>query len=188
MPTINLLPWREELRQKRKRDFLIAAFGAVLLGGALTFGTKFVYQSQIAAQNDRNSMLRSEIAELDRQIEEINELDAQKSRLLARMEIIDQLQRSRPEAVHLMDEAVDILPEGAYLTEFRQEGNRIELSGIAQSSTRVSVLMRNVHDSDWLKEPWLDGVQYSGSGPTREGEFSLFANQVRIADESGSAR
>ena len=93
---INLLPWREELRQKRKRDFAIAAFGAVLLGAALTFGTKFVYQSQIAAQNDRNNLLRSEIAELDRQIEEINELDAQKSRLLARMEIIDQLQRSRP--------------------------------------------------------------------------------------------
>jgi type IV pilus assembly protein PilN len=188
MPTINLLPWREALRQKRKRDFLIAAFGAVLLGGALTFGTKFVYQSRIADQNARNSLLRSEIAELDRQIEEINELDAQKSRLLARMEIIDQLQRSRPEAVHLMDEAVEILPEGAYLTQFRQEGNRIEFSGIAQSSTRVSVLMRNVHDSTWLKDPWLDGVQYSGSGPTREGEFTLFANQIRIAEEIGSAR
>jgi type IV pilus assembly protein PilN len=188
MPTINLLPWREELRQKRKRDFLIAALGAVLLGGGLTFGTKFFYQSRIDDQNARNNLLRTEIAELDRQIEEINELDAQKSRLLARMEIIDQLQRSRPEAVHLMDEAVDILPEGAHLTEFRQEGNRIEISGIAQSSTRVSVLMRNVHDSDWLKEPWLDGVQYSGSGPTREGDFTLFANQVRIADDDGSSR
>ncbi|MGD8339920.1 MAG: pilus assembly protein PilN, partial [Gammaproteobacteria bacterium] len=130
MPTINLLPWREELRQKRKREFLIAAFGAVLLGGALTFGTKFFYQSQIAAQNERNNLLRTEIAELDRQIEEINELDAQKSRLLARMEIIDQLQRSRPEAVHLMDEAVEILPEGAHLTEFRQEGSRIEITGV----------------------------------------------------------
>ena len=98
MPTINLLPWREELRQKRKRDFLIAAFGAVLLGGALTFGTKFVYQSQIAAQNDRNNLLRSEIAELDRQIEEINELDAQKSRLLARWRLSDRVQTGRQPA------------------------------------------------------------------------------------------
>jgi type IV pilus assembly protein PilN len=188
MPTINLLPWRAELRQKRKRDFMIAAVGAVLVGGAMTFGTKFFYQSLIDGQNQRNDLLRAEITELDRQIEEINELDAQKSRLLARMEIIDQLQRSRPEAVHLMDEAVEILPEGAHLTEFNQRGARIEIEGVAQSSTRVSVLMRNVHDSDWLKDPWLDGVQYSGSGPNREGAFTLFANQVRIADENGGPR
>lgn len=188
MPTINLLPWREQLRQKRKRDFMIAMFGAVLMGGALTFGTKFYYQSLITDQGARNDLLRSEITELDRQIEEINELDAQKSRLLARMEIIDQLQKSRPEAVHLVDEAVEIIPEGAYLTEFKQEGSRISISGVAQSSTRVSVLMRNVHDSAWLNEPWLDGVEYSGSGPTREGAFTLFAKQTRIADEDGVLR
>lgn len=186
MPRINLLPWREELRAKRKKEFFLALFGAVLLGGLLGYTGKLSVQRMTAWQNERNTILRTKIEELDRQIEEINELDAQKSRLLARMEIIDQLQRSRPEAVHLMDEAVDILPEGAHLTEFRQEGTRIEISGIAQSSTRVSVLMRNVHDSDWLKEPWLDGVQYSGSGPTREGEFTLFANQVRIADDGSS--
>lgn len=185
MPKINLLPWREELRQKRKKEFLMAALGAVLIGGALTLGTKFFYQQKIGAQESRNNLLRTEIAELDRQIEEINELDAQKSRLLARMEIIDQLQRSRPEAVHLMDEAVEILPEGTHMTAMRQEAARIEIAGVSQSSTRVSVLMRNIEDSPWLKQPWLQGVTYTGSGPSREGAFTIFANQIGLDDEEG---
>jgi len=183
MPTINLLPWRAELRQKRKKDFLLASLGAVLMGAALTFGTKFYYQTLISSQEARNTTLRSEITELDRQIAEINELDAQKSRLLARMEIIDQLQRSRPEAVHLLDEAVDILPEGTHLTALRQVGDRVEIEGVAQSSTRISVLMRNIDDSEWLRNPQLEGIQYSGDGPDKEGDFTLFANQIRIGDE-----
>jgi type IV pilus assembly protein PilN len=183
MPKINLLPWREELRQKRKKEFLLALFGAVLMGAALTFGTKLYFQQQISNQESRNTLLRTEIAELDRQIAEINELDAQKSRLLARMEIIDQLQRSRPEAVHLVDEAVKILPEGTHLTALRQEGARIELAGVSQSSTRVSVLMRNIEDSPWLKEPRLQGIQYSGEGPNREGDFTVLANQIRMSDD-----
>lgn len=183
MPMINLLPWREELRQKRKKEFGLATLGAVLIGAALTFGTKLYYQGLISNQEERNTILRNEIAELDRQIEEINQLDAQKSRLLARMEIIDQLQRSRPEAVHLVDEAVEILPPGSHLTALRQQGRRIEIEGIAQSSTRVSVLMRNVEDSEWLREPMLEGIEYSGSGPDREGEFTLFANQIGMNDE-----
>jgi len=183
MPMINLLPWREELRQKRKKDFLLATLGAVLMGVVLTFGTKFFYQSRISYQDERNDLLRNEITELNQQIDEINELEAQKSRLLDRMEIIELLQRSRPESVHLMDETVDILPEGTRLTMIAQEGTRIAIEGIAQSSTRVSVLMRNVDQSEWLREPWLEGVEYSGSGPTREGEFTLFADQIGMADE-----
>jgi len=182
MPKINLLPWREELRQKRKKEFLLAIVGAALMGAALTFGTKFFFQQRISSQEARNTLLRTEIAELDRQIAEINELDAQKSRLLARMEIIDQLQRSRPEAVHL----VDILPEGTHMTALRQEGSRIEIAGISQSSTRISVLMRNIEESPWLKDPRLQVIQFTGDGPNKEGEFTVFANQVRMSeDEEG---
>jgi type IV pilus assembly protein PilN len=183
MPKINLLPWREELRQKRKKEFLLAIVGAVLMGAALPFGTKIFYQQRISNQEARNTLLRTEIAELDRQIAEINELDAQKSRLLARMEIIDELQRSRPEAVHLVDEAVDILPEGTHMTALRQEGSRIQVAGISQSSTRISVLMRNIEDSPWLKDPRLEVIQFTGDGPTKEGEFTVFANQVRMNDD-----
>lgn len=183
MPMINLLPWREELRQKRKKEFLLAIFGAVLMGAALTFATKFYYQQQISGQEARNTLLRNEIAELDRQIAEINELDAQKSRLLARMQIIDELQRSRPEAVHLVDEAVDILPDGTHLTALRQENARIVLEGISQSSTRVSVMMRNIEDSAWLKDPRVQVIEFSGEGPSREGAFTLNANQIRVSED-----
>lgn len=182
MPMINLLPWREALRQKRKKEFIAAALFAVLAGAGLTMGTKLYYQSRISQQESRNQTLRDEIAELDRQIEEIEALDAQKSRLLARMEIIDQLQRSRPEAVHLMDEAVDILPEGTHLTRLRQDGDQIEIEGVAQSSTRVSVIMRNINESEWLRDPDLGRLEFSGSGPNTEGQFALLAHQIHLSD------
>jgi len=178
MPRINLLPWREELRQKRKKEFLTALLGAVLCGGLLAYGYKLTVQAQISAQNQRNTVLRTEIVELDKQIDEILTLESQKERLLARMAIIDQLQKSRPEVVHLFDELVETLPEGVYLTEVKQASSRIEIAGSAQSSTRVAALMRNIADSAWLREPGLDVVETFTAGPVRNAQFKVFANQV----------
>ena len=178
MPRINLLAWREELRQKRKKEFLTALLGAVLCGGLLAYGYKLTVQAQISAQNQRNTVLRTEIAELDKQIDEILTLESQKERLLARMAIIDQLQKSRPEVVHLFDELVETLPEGVYLTEVKQASSRIEIAGSAQSSTRVAALMRNIADSAWLREPGLDVVETFTAGPVRNAQFKVFANQV----------
>ena len=183
MPRINLLPWRAELRAKRKKDVLAAVVGAVVIGGALSFGGKMLVKSWTGAQENRNGILRTKIEELDRQIEEINALDAQKSRLIARMEIIDRLQRARPEAVHLIDELVDTLPEGVYLTEVRQADQRIEIKGSAQSSTRVSALMRNVDGSDWLTQPQLEVVETVANGPARDASFTIFASQIAMSDE-----
>ena len=185
MPRINLLPWREELRQKRKKEFLTAALGAVLMGAALTIGAKVFYQGLISNQQDRNNLLRNEIALLDEQIAEIEELDAQKTRLLARMEIIEQLQRSRPEAVHLMDELVGIIPEGTYLTAVTQVGNQIDLTGTAQSQSRITNLMRNTDESAWLTSPAVRIIETAGSGPTREAQFSVAASQVSMVDGEG---
>jgi type IV pilus assembly protein PilN len=184
MPSINLLPWREELRAKRKKDFLMAIVGAVIIGGILSYGGKLTVQSWTAGQNTRNNILRAKITELDQQIEEINALDAQKSRLIARMEIIDRLQRARPEAVHLMDELVETLPEGVYLTEIRQADQRVEIKGSAQSSTRVSALMRNVDDSEWLNQPQLEVVQTVPNGPNRDANFTIFAHQISMDSEA----
>lgn len=183
MPRINLLPWREELRQKRKKDFMLAIVGAVLVGGLLSYAAKLTAQGWIANQRDRNDILRAEITELDRQIEEINALDAQKSRLIARMEIIDRLQRSRPEIVHLFDELVETLPEGVYLTQVTQNNARVEIQGSAQSSTRVSALMRNVDDSDWLRSPQLEVVQTVEDGAARNARFTVNAQQVSMDAE-----
>jgi len=183
MPRINLLPWREELRQKRKKDFLTAVVGAVLVGSLLAYAGKLGVQAQIRAQESRNSILETEIAELDKQIAEILGLENQKERLLARMEIIEQLQRARPEVVHLFDEIVETLPEGVHLTEIRQAGNRIELHGSAQSSTRVSALMRNIDSSEWLRDPGLDVVETVDLGPMRNAQFTLFMQQVTQDDD-----
>jgi type IV pilus assembly protein PilN len=183
MPRINLLPWREELRQKRKKDFLTAIVGAVLVGGLLAYAGKLGVQAQIRAQEGRNNILETEIVELDKQIAEILGLENQKERLLARMEIIEQLQRARPEVVHLFDEIVETLPEGVHLTEIRQAGNRIELHGSAQSSTRVSALMRNIDSSEWLRNPGLDVVETIDLGPMRNAQFTLFMQQVSMTEE-----
>jgi type IV pilus assembly protein PilN len=185
MPRINLLPWREELRQKRKKEFLLAVLSAVLMAAALTFGTKVYYQGLISNQDSRNDMLRAEIADLDKQIAEIESFESQRDRLLDRMEIIEELQRSRPESVHLMDELVTALPTGVYLTSVTQQGRNIELIGNTQSGQRIANMMRNVEESEWLRNPAIGRIETTGSGPVAEGQFRFRAEQVPTVDEEG---
>ena len=179
MPSINLLPWREAERKKRQRDFGVAAGGAVVAGIAVVLTTFFAYSQMISGQLARNARLQSEITELEKSITEIDGLERQKERLLARMEIIEQLQKSRPEIVHLFDELVRQLPEGVYLTGMRQIGSRVELRGVAQSSTRVSALMRQIDASEWLSDPEVERVETTQSGASRQAEFVVYARQVR---------
>lgn len=187
MPRINLLPWRSELRQKRKKDFMTAVLAAVLFGGGAVYATKLVMQSRIDGQNERNGILRAEIAKLDEQIAEIRNLQAQRDRLVARMEVIDSLQRSRPEIVHLFDEIVNVMPQGTFLTAVKQQQNRVEFTGIAESNGRVSTLLRNIATSDWLKEDRLEIVDNQSEDATAE--FLLYAMQATNDDaaETGGA-
>src|SRR5512137_2311209 len=175
MPRINLLPWREAERKRKRQEFYLSLGAAVATAALVVLLGQWQMNSAIKHQQARNDYLTGEIALLDKQIEEINGLDAQKQRLLARMEIIETLQRSRPEIVHIFDEIVRVLPEGVYLTYLRQSGNRFELRGVAQSSTRVSSFMRNIDASEWLAEPTLQIVQTNSKGTGSE--FTLFANQ-----------
>jgi len=180
MPRINLLPWRAELRQRRKKEFLVALAGTLLVGAGVVYLSKLTVEGWTSAQRDRNDILRTEIASLDKQIEEINTLESQRERLLARMQVITQLQRSRPEIVHLFDELVNAVPEGVNFTEVVQLADRVEMRGLAQSSTRVSALMRNVEDSEWLKNPGLDVVETVSGGIDRSSQFKIFAQQVSL--------
>ena len=181
MPRINLLPWRAELRQKRKKEFFMALMGAVIVGAALVYLSKLTVQGWTSSQRARNEILKMEITTLDKQIEEIKGLKSQKDRLLARMRVIDQLQRSRPEVVHLFDEIVKAVPEGVNLTDVAQAGQRVELRGVAQSSTRVSALMRNLDGSKWMKDPSLDIVESVTAGVDKNSKFKLFAQQIPMA-------
>ena len=187
MPRINLLPWRAELRQRRKKEFLVALAGSLAVAVGVVYLSKLTVQGWTSAQQGRNEVLRNEIVALDKQIQEISGLESQRDRLVARMQVITQLQRSRPEVVHLFDELVNSMPEGVYLTEVTQQGTRIEVRGNAQSSTRVSALMRNIDDSAWLKAPGLEGVDFVTAGSERNAQFKVFAEQVPMTAPDGEA-
>ena len=187
MPRINLLPWREGERKERKLAFLVALGVATLAAGVASFAAYLLYGSMIESQEHRNQQLRAEIKTLDKQIEEINNLEVSKQKFIARMEIIEKLQRSRPEIVHVFDEIVRTLPEGVYLTGVKQTEKRLRFDGVAQSSTRVSSFMRNIDGSQWLRNPELEVVQ-TAKGPTPGSSFTLTADQVTtVAPEDGGS-
>jgi type IV pilus assembly protein PilN len=180
MPRINLLPWRDEERKERKVKFLVALGGAAI-GAALTaFVGYLLMDSMVSAQDVRNAKLRDEIVELDKQIEKINSLETDKARFISRMEVIEKLQRSRPEIVHIFDEIAKQLPDGVYLTGLSQTGSRFKFEGVAQSSTRVSAFMRNIDGSSYLKNPELEVVE------TKKDNV-VGATFVLYADQSGGA-
>ena len=186
MPRINLLPWREGQRKERKLAFLVALGVAGLAACITAFAAYLMFGSMIQAQQHRNDQLRSEIKTLDKQIEEINNLESAKQKFIARMEIIEKLQRSRPEIVHVFDEIVRTLPEGVYLTGVKQTDRKLKFDGVAQSSTRVSSFMRNLDGSQWLRNPELQVVQTSKtSGPGSS--FTLTADEVTAAQDDKSA-
>jgi len=188
MPRINLLPWREGQRKERKLAFLVSLGIAALAAGVTAFAAYLMYGSMIEGQEHRNAELRVQIKTLDKQIEEINSLESEKQKFIARMEIIEKLQRSRPEIVHVFDEIVRTLPEGVYLTAVKQSGTKLKFDGIAQSSTRVSSFMRNIDGSQWLRNPELLVVQtVKGSGPGSS--FTLTADQVsNVSPDNGAAK
>jgi len=183
MPRINLLPWREAERKKRQRDFTVALGGGFVAAVLVVMLVVFAYGQMIDGQLSRNSRLQNEIAELDKSIAEIDGLERQKERLLARMEIIEQLQKSRPEIVHLFDEVTRRMPEGVYLTSMKQTGTEVEAKGVAQSSTRVSALMRQIDASEWLTDPGVVRVETTEQGPARQAEFVVTMRQVSSSDE-----
>ncbi|MGI9203766.1 MAG: PilN domain-containing protein, partial [Woeseiaceae bacterium] len=182
MPRINLLPWREELRTQRRNQFFIALGGAAAVALLFIGLGAWIFSAIINHQDDRNGLLKAEISELDKLIEEIIDLEDKKDGLLARMEIIEQLQRSRPGIVHVFEEMVRTLPDGVHLREVKQTGRKLEIVGLAESNTRVSALMRNIDKSDWLADPDLEVVEVrpatSGDGGLRESQFTVFAQQA----------
>jgi type IV pilus assembly protein PilN len=180
MAHINLLPWREELRKQKQQQFAVVAAGSAVVGGLLILLVHLQMEGLIDNQNNRNSFLETEIAELDKKIARIKSLEKTKAALLARMDVIQQLQRSRPQSVHLMDELVFTLPDGVHLQKISQKGTNLTVTGIAQSNARVSAYMRNIDDSGWMGEPKLDVIQTKDKKKQsrRDSEFVMRAKQA----------
>ncbi|MCF1182409.1 PilN domain-containing protein [Marichromatium gracile] len=183
MPRINLLPWREEARQRRKKELAIAAGAALGATLVLAVLVHLHYNGRIAYQESRNQLLQQEIAQLQRKIREIDRLEQTKADLLARMEVIQNLQQSRPEIVHLFEELVVTIPEGVYLNRLEQKGRSVVVEGRAQSNARVSAFMSSIESSDWVGNPRLMLIENKDKTGTGLSHFRLSFDQVRPGGE-----
>lgn len=173
MAKINLLPWRAERRKLRQKEFVTmlgSAAGAAVL---LSIFIVMYYNGQIQGQEERNAYLQQEIAKVEQQITEIDELDRKKANLLKRKEVIEQLQASRSQMVHLFDELVRTIPEGVRLNSIKQAGEVLTLEGFAQSNARVSSYMRNLEASGWMTSPDLTIIEAKGEDRGLPNMFSL---------------
>lgn len=159
MARINLLPWRIERRKQRQREFYTMLGGAAIGGVLLTGLIWFHYNGQISGQQERNAFLEQKIAEVKQQNEEIDRLDVQRDRLLARKAVIEELQAKRSQMVHLFDSLVRTIPDGVVLSGIKQEGDILTLSGRTQSNARVSTYMRNLENSGWMSNPELSIIE-----------------------------
>ena len=148
---INLLPWRERLREERRREFLTIMMGFVIIAGGLVFLVDRYFNGEITMQQARNVFVRAEITLLDTQVAEINHLRQQKEDIRARMNVITDLQGTRPVIVRIFDEMVRTLPDGIFYEQVQRIEDVIAVEGIAESSARITELMRNLDDSEWFK-------------------------------------
>jgi len=175
---INLLPWREELRQEQKKQFLMMVVMTFILSAAIVGLIHFQMQAKIDYQLRRNAFLGEEIKRLDKEIEEIKELQKVRRSLVERMEVIQDLQASRPSIVHLFSEIVSTVPNGVYLKSLTQTGGNLVINGQAESNARVSTYMRNLSASEWLKEPNLSVIEIEDRTVNRVSTFTLTVKQT----------
>lgn len=188
MARINLLPWREERRKQRQKEFGIMLGLGALAGVVLWFLLNSYYNGQIEGQNERNAYLQDQIKQVEGKITEIEELDRQKARLLARKEVIEELQANRSQMVHLFDSLVRTIPDGVVLTSIRQEGSKLTLEGRSQSNARVSTYMRNLEGSGWMTKPDLSIIEAKDGVAGLPYTFTLavqLANPNAPRDEDG---
>ena len=175
---INLLPWREELRQEQKKQFLLMLVMTCVLAAAIVGLIHFQMQAKIDYQLARNKFVSDEIAKVDKEIAEISELQKVRRSLIERMEVIQDLQGSRPSIVHLFSEIVSTVPNGVYLESLAQTGSNLLINGEAESNARVSTYMRNLAASDWLKEPNLTVIEIEDITVNRISTFTLTVKQT----------
>lgn len=186
MIRINLLPHRAEKRRTQQLQFIVLSVLSLVAGAILVGMVHAAIAAQISYQERRNEYLKQETAVLDKQIAEIRKLREQTQSLLARKTVVENLQSTRSDVVHLLDQMLRILPEGVHLKSIRQTGLRISLVGLAQSNARVSTLMRSIEDSPWLDSPTLVEIHATNVGGARMNEFSLNFNLTRQATPSAA--
>jgi len=163
MPRINLLPWREEQRAEQAKQFGLSALFTAIVGAGLVYAGLNYANGKVEHQQARNNYLQSEIDALKKDLKEIEELESTKTNLLARMDIIQELQARRPQVVHTFQELAERVPDGVFMMSMKQENDVLAFEGKADSNARVSPLMRNLGASDWFKQPGLELINSQNS-------------------------
>jgi type IV pilus assembly protein PilN len=176
MARINLLPWREELRAEKTRQFASLLGLSAFMTCLIILLVHINIANMISHQIDRNKILQKEIDSLDLAILKIQQLEKTKQELLSRMEVIQSLQQRRPQIVHLFDEIVRTVPEGIYLTSIKQADKNLTINGVAESNGRVSAYMRNIDASKWMATPKLKVIE-TKKGALRSSNFILTTSQ-----------
>ncbi len=174
MAHINLLNWREELHHQREQQFYGLLVVSAVLALVVVFGVHTYMAGQIDYQNSRNSYLQGEIKLVEAKIREIEELEREKQRLISKINVIESLQKNRPEVVYLFSELVETIPDGIRFSSVKQANRTVTIEGTAQSNARISSLMRNLEKSDWFRNPDLNVIQTKGS----ERNFTLRVTQI----------
>jgi type IV pilus assembly protein PilN len=175
MARINLLPWREWERERRKKEFFVNLAGVVLLGAVLVFVGGWYLDGRIERQDARNRYLETEIVVLDQKIAEIRDLQRTRDELLARMRVIQELQGNRPVIVRVFDELVRTLATGVHFRKLQMQGTQFSVEGVAESNNRISTLMRNLDASDWFASPNLRSIKEDPQNPNYGAQASTFS-------------
>lgn len=186
MAKINLRPWREELRAEKQKQFISMLLGAAIVAAGLAFLWKTDMDNRIAYQESRNDYIEAASRQLDSQIKEIEELRKRREELLARMEVIQDLQGKRPVIVRVFDELVRTLPEGLFYTDLSKKEDRLTIAGMAESNSRISTLMRNFERSEWFTSPNLTSVASADSRRDGYSDFNMSVSQTTPEPEEES--
>jgi len=188
MATINLRPWREERRERLKKEFLqiTLLFGIAALG--IWFGWHLILNGWIGNQQSRNQMLQNEISSLDQKVKEIQALKAQKEDLIARMKVIQGLQGTRPLIVYIFDELAKTIPDGVFYTKIERKDSKIYIEGTAESNQRVSTLMRHIDESPWFASPNLTKVVANPAYGEQGNDFKLVLDITTPGSEDKSGK
>jgi type IV pilus assembly protein PilN len=174
MTEINLLPWREQKREQEKKEFVTYLLIGLISALVISFLINYYASSLVEMQTQRNERLKNEITQLEKQIKEIADIKKVREALIARMNIIQNLQATRILTVRLLDEVIKILPDGVYLYQMKREGDKVSVLGYAESNTNISQLMRNIEGSPWIQDPELTQIKKTtDTKQVEENEFQL---------------
>ncbi len=188
MARVNLLPWRDWERRRRRQRFVLSLVLSLVVGILVVVWATFMVGGAMSVQQGRNDFLRGEVAQLDRKIKAIQQLKKTRASLLNRMKVIEQLEQSRPLVVHLFDQLTRTVPDSVYITSVSNRDGALSIDGVAQSPSGVSTYMQNIAQSPWLGDPSLKVVRTHREGKVERSDFTVTTKLEQPPEEKNGSQ